>query len=307
NGDNNIDGDGDNGNGKENKIYVFSRACAKAVDLDIFQDFNISASFWAKTSPFEKEVGILEYDINVIACGIGEMLSNNWPALKRLGIGYFLHSTEVHVSPTPDIMSNLFWLKGISQPTQSNRKVEFSTGSEKVINGQVGTSSCGITGGIKKVHNTKFSSNEWKLSYKGPNIKGESWSYEFVDIDGSNRESFSPGTHSGQWFIMKEMQGFCVTITQVLCCEITHDWRRFIPNTKFQLLKLCPKMCHSLKITFNDLKDFNAKLSKLNQTCYPNTENIMITLGRNEKENINKAANQKIENLNGEIMRMLRF
>ncbi|CAG8453713.1 14283_t:CDS:2 [Funneliformis caledonium] len=273
---------------------------AKVMNLDIFQDFYISACLWAKTTP-GKEVRILDYDINVNGCGVGDMLSNSWSSLKNLGIGYFLHSTEVQVSPTPDIMDNLFWLK-FSQPTQSNRKVEFSTDSEKIINGTFGTSNS-ITGGKRKVYNTKFSSNEWKLSYKGPFGKGERWLYKYIDNDldkdGSNRENFAPGAHSGQWFIKKEMQGFCITITQILRCEVTHGLRRFIPQTKPKLLQLCPMMCHSLKLTFNDLNDISAKLTNLNQFCYD--ENMDITVGSNEAININKTKNQIIQDLKGEI------
>ncbi|CAI2190146.1 4892_t:CDS:2, partial [Funneliformis geosporum] len=304
NGDSNGTGyDLGNGDGKgdiNNKIYVYSKVNAKVMNLDIFQDFYISASLSAKTTFSKKEVRILEYDINLNGCGVGDMLSNSWPPLKRLGFGYFLHSIEVQITPTPDIMNNLFWLN-FSQPTQSNRKLEFSTDNENTL--QVGTSS-GIIGGRRMVHNTKFSSNEWKLSYKGPFSKGERWLYQYIDNDldkdGSNRECFAPGSHSGQWLTKKEMQGFCITITQVLRCEITYGWRRrFLPQSKPKLLQLCPMMCHSLKVTFNDLQDINEKLTNLNQPCYD--ESINIIVGSNEAKNINKTENQKIQHLNGEI------
>ncbi|CAG8609229.1 5539_t:CDS:2 [Funneliformis mosseae] len=292
------------------EIYVDSIVNAEVINLGIVQDFNITASIWANTAPFEEDVGILNYEINVNGCGIGDMLSNNWPLLKRIGFGYFLHSIEVNISPIPEKKIRNFHPTGISQPTQSNREIEFLTANEKNINLQVGTSSgsiAGINGGIKKVHNTKFSSNEWKLSYKGPNTKGERWLYQYVDNnldkDGSNRESFAPGPHSGQWLTKKEMQGFCITITQIVRCEVTHGWRRFLHQTKPKLLQLCPMMSHSLKITFNDLKDFNANLTKLNKTFYTNNDNIYINVGGNEVENINNDENQKIKNLNGEIKR----
>ncbi|CAG8588337.1 13910_t:CDS:2, partial [Funneliformis caledonium] len=309
NGDSNgggIDGGNISNDNKNKKIIVDSNVNAEVINLDIVQDFNITANIWANTAPFEEDVGILNYEIDVYGCGIGDMLSNNWPLLKKLGCGYFLHSIEVNISPLPEKKRN-FTLKGISQPTQSNREIEFLTANEKNINLQVGTSSGSIAGGIKKANNTKFSSNEWKLSYKGPITKGERWLYQYVDNnhdkDSSNRGSFAPGLHSGQWLTKKEMQGFCITITQILRCEVTHGRRRFMPQTKPNLLQLCPMMSHSLKITFNDLKDFNANLTKLNKTLYTNNDNIYINVGGNEVVNIENDENQKIKNLNGEIKR----
>ncbi|CAI2166953.1 10877_t:CDS:2, partial [Funneliformis geosporum] len=279
-------------------IHVESNVNAEVKKPDIIQDFNITASIWAKIAPFEENVRILNYKIDVIGCGIGDMLSDRWTSLKNLGFGYFLYSIEVNISPIPEKKRN-FTLKGISQPTQSNRKVEFSTTNDNNV--QVGSLN-GITGGMRRVYNTKFSSNEWKLSYKGPIAEGERWLYQYVDNnldkDDRNRGSFAPGAHYGQWIIKKDMQGFCITITQVLRCEVTHGWRRFLPHTKPNLLKLCPVMSHTLKITFNDLNDFNAKFTKLNKRYYTNNDDINLTVGSSK---VNNSENQSIEDLNGKI------
>ncbi|PKK75741.1 hypothetical protein RhiirC2_707909 [Rhizophagus irregularis] len=261
--------------------------------------------------PFEENIKILEYDVDVNVCGVGDMLSNQCPLLNGKGLGYLLHSVEVHVSPLPNNGNNLFGLKGISQPRQINRNIEISKGNEKSYEGKVGiskTPGVDFTGGYKKSNNIQYSSNEWKLFYKGPNTKGERWLYQYIDNDldkdGSYRENFVPGVHSSQWFIYEGMHGFCITITQVLRCEITRGWRRFLPNTK-TLLQKFPIMAHNLNVTFNDLEDFNSKLKSLNKTCYYNSDDIGVIVGSNENEKkiVNKP--QNIQNLVGKIDRSL--
>ncbi|CAI2180796.1 8647_t:CDS:1, partial [Funneliformis geosporum] len=278
---------------------------AEVINLDILQIFNISAIIWAKTAPYEEDARILNYEIDVNGCDVGEMLSRK---LKNSGIGYFLDSIVVNISPMPVKQEPHFHYK-YSQPRQSNREIEYSKSNEKNINLQFGGSNSGvsgvITGGINTVHNTKFSSKEWKLSYKGPNNNGERWLYQFFDdsLDkyGSSRECFAPGTHSGQWLTKKEVQGFCITITQVLRCEVAHDLRsRFRQHIKTNLLKHCPKMSHSLKVTFKDLKNFNAKFTQLNRTLYTNNGKININVGSKGNEE-KYTENQEIQNLNGEI------
>jgi TPR repeat protein len=305
---------GDNNNNdkrKENRIYISSKVNAKVINSEFLQDFNISANLWANIIPFEENIRILEYDVDVNVCGIGDMLSNQCPLLNKIGLGYLLHSVEVHVSPLPDNGNNLFGLKGTSQPRQLNRNIEYSMGSEKSVSGQIGIpkiSDSNIVGVMKKNHSTKYSSNEWQLFYKGPNTKGERWLYQYIDQNldknGSHRESFVPGVHSSQWFIYEGMRGFCITVTQILRCEITHGWRRFLPNTKI-LLQQFPMMAHNVKVTFNDLEGFNSKLKNLNKTYYYNYDDIDITVGSNEIKNEPVNKTQNIQNLDGKIKHSL--
>ncbi|GES72637.1 hypothetical protein GLOIN_2v1733465 [Rhizophagus clarus] len=304
---------GDSGKKKENRIYVSSKVNARIINSEFLQDFNISANLWAKIIPFEENINLLEYDVDVNVCGIGDLLSNQYPLFSKRGIGYLLDSVEVHVSPLPNNGNTLFGLKGISRPRQLNRNIEYSMGSERNIGGQIGIpkiTDSNITGGLKKNYNTKYSSDEWKLSYKGPNTKGERWLYQYVDHnldkDGGHRESFVPGVHSSQWFIYEGMRGFCMTITQVLRCEMTHGWRRFLPYTKTSL-HLYPKMAHNLRVTFNELESFNSKLKNLTKTCYYNNDGINIMVGCDEMKNqsTSKRKTQNIQNLDGMIERSL--
>ena len=62
----------------------------------------------------------------------------------------------------------------------------------------------------------------------------------------------------------------------------------------------------SLKVSFNDLKDFNNKLNNLNNPYYCNNSNINISVGSNRMEN-EKSEKQNIQNLDGEIGRSLKL
>jgi TPR repeat protein len=316
NDNNNDDGDGDDdgnygnnsSNKKDKRIYISSKVNAKVINTEFLQDFNISAKLWAKTSPFEDTM-TLKYDIDVYACGIGNLLSNQYPLLNKIGFGYLLRSIKVQVSPLPNNGSDLFDLKEISQPTQMNQNLEYSVGDEMSFNGKLGiskTPGVEFTGGYKKNNNTKCLSQEWEFKYKGPYNDGEYWLYERNKNLDKSEKTFAPGVHSGEWFVNEEMHGFCITITQELRCEITRGWRQFLPNTKISLQRF-PIMAHNLKVTFNDLNDFNGKLKRLNKTRYKNIANITTTVGSNEMGN--RSGPQGILTLNdeeiGEINRSL--
>src|SRR6266540_2574571 len=66
------------------------------------------------------------------------------------------------------------------------------------------------------------------------------------------------------YVIIIASRGLCITITQVLDYRPKAKAYRFLSYKKPELLR-CPKMAHSLEITFNDLKDFNTNLAKLNK------------------------------------------
>ncbi len=83
------------------------------------------------------------------------------------------------------------------------------------------------------------------------------------------------------------MHGFCITITQVLDYRPKAKAYKFLSYKKPKLLQ-CPKMAHSLKITFNDLEDFNTNFAKLNQESYSNSrDDLNIKIGSNELEKSN--------------------
>ncbi|CAB4488088.1 hypothetical protein RhiirA1_506873 [Rhizophagus irregularis] len=292
-------GGGSNGNDINKSIFISSRVNA-VVDSKYSQDFRINVELWAN---FEDT---LKYNIDVYACGIGELLNNTCPSLNKIGFGYILQSIKVQVSPLPNNGGDLFDLKRASQPTQLNQNVEFLVGSEMNINGNIGiskTPGVDITGGYKKNNNTKYSSREWEFNYKGPIDKGEYWLYKRNKNLDKIDSTYAPGVHSGEWFVKDGMHGFCITITQVLRYEITHWWHKIHLNMKTWLQRL-PIMAHNLEVTFNDLNDFNNKFKKL-KPMYSTSGNITNTVGSNEMENKVKTPN--IENLNeiGKIERSL--
>ncbi|GBC32629.2 hypothetical protein GLOIN_2v1471308 [Rhizophagus irregularis DAOM 181602=DAOM 197198] len=292
-------GGGSNGNDINRSIRISSRVIAE-VDPKPRQDFRIGVKLWANYED------TLKYNIDVNACGIGELLNNKCPSLNKIGFGYILQSIKVQVSPLPNDGGDLFDLERCSQPTQLNQNVEFLVGSEMNINGNIGISRTDITGGYKKNNNTKYFSREWEFNYKGPIDKGEYWLYERNKNLDKKDSTYAPGVHSGEWFVKDGMHGFCITITQVLRYEITHWWHKIPLNMKTSLQKF-PMMAHNLEVTFNDLNDFNNKFKKLiKSTTYDTDGDIINTVGSIEMEN--KVKTSKIENLNeiGKIERSLR-
>ncbi|RHZ84645.1 hypothetical protein Glove_78g52 [Diversispora epigaea] len=73
------------------------------------------------------------------------------------------------------------------------------------------------------------------------------------------------------------MSGFHITINQVICCKITDGWRKIKPNTKSKLMQLCPKMSHTIKITFNSLKSFNEDFENLMKSKESHNDLINVT------------------------------
>jgi len=191
-----------------------------------------------------------------------------------------------------------FTIKGVSQPTQSYKDIESSTNSEMNINGQIGVTNA-ITVGVKKGRNTKVLLNKWELD-KSCSSEGERWKYTCDNNNFDKSESFvSNEVHSGEWYILEGMHGFYITITQVLDYKLKNT-RRLLSNKKIELYP-CPKMTHCLKVTFNDLEDFNINLEKLNQKPYCNNrDDINITIGGNETK---KNKTEYVQHLNGSIER----
>ena len=58
------------------------------------------------------------------------------------------------------------------------------------------------------------------------------------------------------------MCGFHITVTQMLCFKLTGIISGISRITKSKLIK-CPKIAHTLKLTFNELEDFNKKFATL--------------------------------------------
>ncbi|CAI2180958.1 337_t:CDS:2 [Funneliformis geosporum] len=283
------------GNDDEDGIFVSSTMKAFIMDSETFQEFVINVNFWVEIT-HEKTIESLRFNTNVNGCGIGTPLSDNCLKLKHQGFGYFLHAIKVQSSSIPE---NTFRLVDKSQPEQLNQKVEVSKGRE------IGASFAlnNITGSMKNVDNARFSSNEWKLK-KDHNCKGECWSYQYTENnlkkDNSQRGGYAPGVHSGQWHMLKDMRGFCITITQELHFQFKiFKWFRTLPNAK-TMLSPCPKMAHSLEITFSDLKDFNSKLANIKKTFYEN-DGINITVGKNNSESEYNV--EFIQRLKGNIKR----
>ncbi|RHZ84665.1 hypothetical protein Glove_78g167 [Diversispora epigaea] len=94
------------------------------------------------------------------------------------------------------------------------------------------------------------------------------------------------------------MSGFNITIIQVICCKITDGWRKLKPNTKSNLMKLCPKMSHTLEITFNSLENFNENFENLIKFKECHEDLINVTLEKNASPQIEDPKNSSLGETN---------
>ncbi|CAG8562138.1 943_t:CDS:2 [Diversispora eburnea] len=263
---------------------------------DVFQDFNISAYLHAKVDPLHNKRNNLKFSININDCRMGPMLSDKWPSLRKLGSGYFLDSVEIWVTPIKDeSMPNksLYKVKNGPWPQQFNKDIDISKVHEykNGISASIGRDPASILSQcIMDGKEIKSATKEWELTVDGSGKTGLRWRYTYTaenlykDLD--RRKNFAPGKHSCHWLTLESMSGFHITITQVLCCKITDGWRKLKPNTKSNFMKLCPKMSHTLKITFNSLKNFNENFENFMKSEESHEDHINIILEKNASPQI---------------------
>ncbi|CAG8433023.1 8578_t:CDS:2 [Diversispora eburnea] len=245
----------EDGNSNEQNIT------AKAADRncpEIFQSFSVYAYLQTNVDRKPNDTnGNLKLNIDLSECRMGQMLSDNWPSLRKLGIGYFLDSVEIWVTPIPkESISDeetLYQLKD-SWPKRSNKDIDIPEAHEVIVN-------------------------------LGGQINGEIWK-----IGGQLNGNYE---HSCHWDIYEEMYGFRISIEQILSCKI--NGRRFISNKESKLIKLCPKMVHTLEITFDSLVDFNKNFENFEM---PKGSRPNVIFGENvtpKKEIIQRDLNSNIE------------
>ncbi|CAI2180726.1 4376_t:CDS:2, partial [Funneliformis geosporum] len=234
-------------------------AVVNADDPNLNQSFNIDVRLHAKYShPF------LEYEINVDQCKTGTMLSENMNYFqRRRGRGYFFDSFKVCVSPIsckPPNYENILFRSSDIYPLQLNREIDILKGYESQNGVELGKEPK-LTFGVKNATNTKHTSKEWEFNYSYGHVTGDSWLHRYaddkLDKDGSRRKFYVPGRHSAKWKHMKDMSGFCITITQVVRYNI--NLSKYLKPDYIE----CPVIAHNLEITFKNFEDFNAKFAKL--------------------------------------------
>ncbi|RHZ82063.1 hypothetical protein Glove_114g175 [Diversispora epigaea] len=248
----------------------------------------------------------LNFSIDVNDCRMGPMLSDNWPSLRKLGSGYFLDSIEIWVTPIEDkSMPNILLYEVKNGPwlQQFNNDIDIS----KVQEGSFGASISGEPGvALNQVrrngHEIKSTTKEWELTVDGSCSTGFGWIYQYtaenLHKNFNRRRNFAPGKHSCHWETSEAMSGFEITITQVICCKITDGWRKLKPNTKSNLTKLCPKMSHTIKITFNSLDGFNENFENLLKSKKSRKDLLNVTLIKNASAQIEDPKNSSVGDTN---------
>ncbi|RHZ45729.1 hypothetical protein Glove_658g27 [Diversispora epigaea] len=287
-----------NYNEREDHILISSQANANTPDgTEVFQNFTITSLIWAKVVANNLEVSI---DLN--DCRAGPMLSNKWPFLHKLGIGYFLDSVEIEITPIRhESMPNkiLYVIEGRPKPQNLNRDINMSVVHENKRGMEASNGGFVINYGKRNEQSSTSTTAEWELLVDGCGITGLGWRYQysanspFKNLD--DRRRFAPGEHSCKWRTFEAMSGFRITITQVLRCEITDCWYNPIKRSKSRLKKLCPKMVHILEISFNSLENFNENFANLKNSEKLHGDFLNVTFSKNVSPQIEKSKNENIE------------
>ncbi|CAG8460238.1 1165_t:CDS:2 [Gigaspora rosea] len=164
-----------------------------------YQNFCIAVNIWAKviTIANKSYSNILEFNVDLYNCETGPMLSKNWKLLHDLGFGYFLDSVEIKISPIPhknddNIYQMIVPKVDYKQPLQLNQPIEIISDRQtsKGVEERDGCSTTGVC-----------------------------WLYR--PVSNVYKRDVVPGNHSGQWYTLKTMCGFSITITQILRCEFS--------------------------------------------------------------------------------------
>ncbi|CAG8442630.1 2338_t:CDS:2 [Diversispora eburnea] len=181
---------------------------------------------------FDDEFDVVSHVIPLPDEGIDKN-NHSYKGNLKTGSGYFLESVKICVSPiesTPD--EPLYRVKDNPFPDQSNNDIDISEtsvvnkGIDGQINGEIGYklgAQVKANYGKSNANNTTTTTKQWELIVDGCGRTGLSWKYNHIDNPNknvNNRRNFAPGKHSCDWYILKAMCGFRITITQVLCCKL---------------------------------------------------------------------------------------
>ncbi|RHZ84043.1 hypothetical protein Glove_86g128 [Diversispora epigaea] len=294
------DGDGNGGGGgggkgkeKENEDkFMEVSSAAKVLYEDKFQSFNIDAKLWANVSrdyKFSPPVNTLKFKINLFACRVGQMLNEKCRKLHNF-VGYYIDSVEIGVSPlscTPGDISDMISLKNQYLPQKHFTSVDHSVNHGKTRGLSLNISkNPGATAAYNVSNNKGFkvTTNDWHMEPSGCNTTGVLWPYRFTAQelykDGENQRNLpSTDIHSGHWYIKDNMKGFSITIKQVLNCK--NKSNKFNKFSFGSSVIKCPKVVHTLVITFNNLKEFNRGFAELRKKLHCGSLNPQIKLKRN--------------------------
>ncbi|CAB5395029.1 unnamed protein product [Rhizophagus irregularis] len=287
-------GNGGNGNRKNSKdkfIDVSSEVKAKINDQNIFQSFKIDVKLFANITTDD----ILNLKIDVHECSMGNMISKNCTALKRLGNGYFLDSVKINASSIYNNNYIRFKLKE-RYPYPENQEIKYSGG----YGNKLEISKELFKAERSETYSTEYMTKRWDLRCNSENGIEWKWKYngnKFIH-EVNKKLFFTPKEHGIKWKILENSEnsnfgkckdfkncGFCIKITQVLHFEFKNFYKYF-PH-KIQLVS-CPTIAHSFTISFNSLADFNKKFINLKEDHIIESEYIISNNCIFNKNNIKR-------------------
>ncbi|CAG8640338.1 11617_t:CDS:1, partial [Scutellospora calospora] len=110
----------------------------------------------------------------------------------------------------------------------------------------------------------------------------------------SYRKTMNLQHHSGCWYTTQNMKGFCITIVQVLHCELKPKSNFFSFKAKPEIIKKCPQIIYKLEVSFNNITNFNERFAKLTKNLYIEYEELNVILKESKLTPINP---QKEDNI----------
>ncbi|KAF0521137.1 Sel1 repeat-containing protein [Gigaspora margarita] len=290
NGNGKNEDDGGDGGGNENVNatngpFITVRSVAMAKSEECFQDFEINTELKAKINN-----NILEFIINLVHCGVGDMLNKNDWSLQNF-VGFYLDSLIIEVSPLPDNKEgklDLFTLTNKYNPLppkQENREVskgyETNAGLQASFFPPGFSANCSVTNSHKRM----ATRDEWKMRMPSSAKTGVKWIYEFQGTD-VNRGCPDLQLHSGHWYPNEAMTGFRIIIKQILRCRLKFRYVK-LP----EIFRQCPQITHTLEVSFNNITNFNESFNELKVR---HTEQQEIYVNFNGSD-ISKAAKSEIQ------------
>ncbi|RHZ83981.1 hypothetical protein Glove_86g135 [Diversispora epigaea] len=205
---------------------------------------------------------------------------------ERFSLSTPENTLELIVSPIPHIpgdKSVMLSLKNEYMP-QKHTSIDRSVDREKTlglnlnIGRDQGANASYITKNNKSIKST---TDDWRMKYTHCPIEGVKWSYCYVGQElgkaFENQQTLLPKRNNfGDRYFENSVKGFSVTIKQVLNCKIYKPPFNFF--NKSSIMK-CPKMVHTLEITFNDLEKFNEGFADLRKKIYRGLGVLELELG----------------------------
>ncbi|CAG8680551.1 6906_t:CDS:2, partial [Racocetra persica] len=161
-------------------------------------------------------------------------------------------------------------------PSRSNNSINISKTKEKGNGIQLDAGKnpkVSLSHATKNTRSSAAALKEWDMVDTYGTTNGIKWQYRYFGEDifnnGGHRKSIRiDEPYCGDFYINKNLGGFCITITQVLGFKEDRTIFRRLVSPKPELIKYYPKFLHKLEIYFKDIQNFNNNFAKLTKKLH---------------------------------------